>query len=115
MTLNYLSDLYNHTGATHLTFGFTEESNFRWTEYDSSYEAKWRAMATTVDEDLQERKIRELVQYLHDQNLRMSVYSPLSLYAVNNEVNLIPWKSGYLLLKETSVTQNHWSVRGKNH
>jgi len=37
----------------------------------------------------------------------------LTLYAVNKEVNFIPQKFGVLRLKETSVTDNHWSVREK--
>jgi hypothetical protein len=42
------------------------------------------------------------------------IYSPLSLYAVNKEVDFVPQKSVFLRLKETSVTDKHWSIRGKN-
>jgi len=35
----------------------------------------------------------------------------LTLYAVNKEVNFVPEKFPQWRLKETSVTDNHWSVR----
>jgi hypothetical protein len=37
------------------------------------------------------------------------------LYAVNKEVNFVPQKFGFLRLKETSVTDRHWSISGKNN
>jgi len=35
----------------------------------------------------------------------------LNLYAVNKAVSFVPQKFQWLRLKETSVTDNHWSVR----
>jgi hypothetical protein len=52
-------------------------------------------------------------KYLYDRAHALFIYSPLTLYAVNKEVNLVPFKDGFLNLKETSVTDNHWSVRGQ--
>ena len=40
--------------------------------------------------------------------------SPLTLYAVNKEMGFAPRKDGFLLFKETSVTDNHLSVREEN-
>lgn len=42
---------------------------------------------------------------------QIATYSPLSVHAVNKEMDFIPQKSQVLRLKETSVTHNHWSVR----
>jgi len=70
----------------------------------------WKDMAVTVDKVAQEEKIRRLVQYLHDHAYRLSIYSPISLYAVNKQVNFVPQKSQWLRLKETSVTDKHWSI-----
>ena len=54
-----------------------------------------------------------MVQYFYDRAYAIFIYTPLTLYAVNKEVNFVPFKSGFLNLKETSVTENHWSVRGE--
>ncbi len=104
---------FAHTGATFLTFGFTEESDFRWIEYDPVYEGMWKDMARTVNREAQQEKIRQMGQYLYDRAYSLFIYSPLTLYAVNKEVNFVPQKLLYLRLKETSVTDNHWSVRAK--
>lgn len=108
-------DLYAHTGASFLSLPFTENSDFRWVKYDSDYEEMWQNMAGTVDSTLQERRMREMVRYIYDRAYALYIYSPLSLYAVNKEVNFVPDKIRYLRLKETSVTENHWSIRGKNN
>lgn len=54
-----------------------------------------------------------MVRYLYKRGYALSIYSPRALYAVNKEVNFFPQKFQYLRLKETSVTDNHWSVRGQ--
>ena len=109
------SDFYGHPGATFLSFGLSEESNFRWIEYDPIYENMWRQMAQEVDVKEQESKIQEMVRYVHDKAYVFYLYSPLTLYAVNKEVDFVPQKSGFLRLMETSVTDNHWSLRGQNN
>jgi peptide/nickel transport system substrate-binding protein len=108
-----LVDVYSHTGASLLNFGFVEESDQRWIEYDPVYEEMWKEMAKTADIEAQEEKIRQMVKYRRNRASSLSVYSPISLYAVNKEVNFVPQKFGLLRLKETSVTDNHWSVRGE--
>ena len=70
-------------------------------------------MIRTVDSEVKEEKIRKMVQYLCDRAYALFIYSPLTLYAANKEVNFVPFKDGYLNLKETSVTDNHWSVRAE--
>jgi len=42
-----------------------------------------------------------------------SLWKSLTLYAVNKEVQFVPHEDSWLQLKETSVTDNHWSVRGE--
>jgi hypothetical protein len=83
----------------------------RWIEYDPVYEKMWRDMARTVDPKVQEERIRQMVEYIYGLAYSPFIYSPLTLYAVNKEVNFIPQKSLHLKLKETSVTDNHWSIR----
>jgi len=102
-----------HVGASFLLYGYLEMSGTRWIEYDPVYEKMWDDMISTLDRDVQEEKIRQMAQYLYDRAYALSIYSPLTLYAVNRDVNFVPFKEGFLNLRETSVTDNHWSVRGE--
>jgi hypothetical protein len=52
-----------------------------------------------------------MAKYAYDNNYGIYIYSPLTLYAVNKEVNFVPQKRVFLLLKETSVTENHWPLQ----
>jgi peptide/nickel transport system substrate-binding protein len=114
LTIIYNIDRYGHVGASWLPYPLIEETDCRWSEYDPVYERMWRDMARTVDKNSQEEKIRKLAQYIYDRANLVYIYSPLTLYAVNKEVNFVPQKGLWLRLKETSVTENHWSIRGKN-
>jgi ABC-type transport system substrate-binding protein len=111
LTLGAICDFNGHTGATFLTWGHLEEGEYRWTEYDPAYEKMWKDMARTVNLELQEEKIRQMQQYLHDRIYVATIYSPITLYAVNKEVDFVAQKFGFMRLKETSVTDNHWSIR----
>jgi peptide/nickel transport system substrate-binding protein len=107
-------DWYGHTGFSFLAW-YTEEGDFRWNAYDNVYERMWKEMSRSLDAEVQGLKIRQMQRYLYDQAYAIFIYSPLSLFAVNDEVNFVPQKNGYLRLKETSVTEKHWSLRGKNN
>jgi peptide/nickel transport system substrate-binding protein len=54
-------------------------------------------------------------EYIADQALWFFTVAPLSLYGVNEELDFIPQMSQYLYLDYSSVTENHWSLRGKNN
>ena len=109
----FVSDIYGHTGATFLAYGLIEGSDYRWIEDDLVYEEMWEKMAMATFPEEQEEKVRQMDQYIYDKAYKIFIYSPLTLYAVNKEVNFVPQKSMFLRLKETSVTDNHWSVRGE--
>jgi peptide/nickel transport system substrate-binding protein len=115
LAVHYMWDWAGHTAASMLALGFLDESYFRWTEYDSVYEEMWKDMVRTVDTEAHEEKIRRMTQYLYEQAHALFLYSPISLYAVNKGVNFVPQKHGFLRLKETSVTDRHWSLRDKNN
>jgi hypothetical protein len=55
-----------------------------------------------------------MVEHVHDHAYFLFVYSPLSLFAVNKEVDFVPQRFEMMRLKETSVTDNHWSVRSQS-
>jgi peptide/nickel transport system substrate-binding protein len=113
IAIAYCQDWCGHTGPSFFTFGFIEESDMRWIEYDPVYEKMWRDMARTVDPKAQEGRIRRMVAYVYELAYPPFIYSPISLYAVNKEVNFVPRKSLFLNLKEASVTDKHWSVKGE--
>jgi hypothetical protein len=50
-------------------------------------------------------------QYTHAHALFLFLYNPIDLYAVNKAVAFVPYQTGILNLTETSVTEEHWSVR----
>jgi peptide/nickel transport system substrate-binding protein len=110
----YNNDYYGHSGASHLVYPFLDLSGIRWIEYDAVYEQMWKDMAGTVDEAAQDEKMRQLEQYIFDRAYAVFIYSPLNLYAVNKEVDFVPQKSTALRLMETSVRDNHWSLRPRD-
>lgn len=54
-------------------------------------------------------------EYIADQAFTIFTMAPLTLYGANKEINFVPHVSQYLYLEYSSVTDNHWSLRGKNH
>jgi peptide/nickel transport system substrate-binding protein len=113
LSICFNTDVFGHSGGSHLTMLYLDASELRWIEYDSVYEKMWKDMAGTVDEKAQDEKMRQMDQYVYDRAYAVFIYSPLNLYAVNKEVNFVPQRFLYLRLKETSVSDTHWSVRSK--
>jgi len=109
-----VSAYFGHPAAM-LPWNFIEETGLRWIEYDPVYENMWKDMKNITDSEAQEEKIRQMVQYLYEQAYALFIYTPITLYAVNKEVNFVPHKSATLNLRETSVTDNHWSVRAEKN
>jgi peptide/nickel transport system substrate-binding protein len=65
----------------------------------------------TVDREHQQVLIRQMERHTHDQAYFLFLYNPIKLYAVNKGVDFVPYMSTILNLAETSVTEQHWSVR----
>jgi ABC-type transport system substrate-binding protein len=68
----------------------------------------------TKDRDKRFQIYKKANEYIADQALKLSTLAPLALYGVNEEVEFVPYKNSFLCLKKTSVTDNHWSVRGQS-
>jgi peptide/nickel transport system substrate-binding protein len=64
----------------------------------------------TVDRDQQQALIRQMERHTHDQAYFLFLYNPIKLYAVNKAVTFVPY-AHMIHLAETSVTEQHWSVR----
>ncbi len=64
----------------------------------------------TVDREQQQALIRQMERHTRDQAYFLFLYNPIKLYAVNKAVTFVPY--AYMIhLAETSVTEQHWSVR----
>jgi peptide/nickel transport system substrate-binding protein len=59
----------------------------------------------------QQALIHQVERHSRDQAYFLFLYNPIGLYAVNKAVQLVPYVSPLLNLVETSVTEQHWSVR----
>jgi hypothetical protein len=110
-----IADWHGHTATSLLNYNLLEQSDFRWINYDERFENMFKKMSTILERREQEKKMCEIVRYVYDRAYFLFIYSPLSLYAVNKEVNFVPQRCGLMCVKETSVTENHWSLRGKNN
>jgi peptide/nickel transport system substrate-binding protein len=65
----------------------------------------------TVDREQQQRLIRQMERHTRDQGYFLFLYNPIALYAVNRSVEFVPYVTVRLILAETFVTEQHWSVR----
>jgi len=65
----------------------------------------------TANREQQQGLIRQMERHTRDQAYFLFLYNPIKLYAVNKAVEFVPYVSGNLILTETSVTTQHWSVR----
>ena len=75
----------------------------------------YREVLRTTDRNTRFQIYKRANEYIADQALVLSTMAPLSLYGVNEEVDFVPQASQYLYLEYSSVTDRHWSVRGKNN
>ena len=71
----------------------------------------YEQVLSTVDRERQQALIRQMERHTRDQAYFLFLYNPILLYAANNAVHFVPYANGILNLSETSVTDQHWSVR----
>ena len=64
-----------------------------------------------MDREKQRALIQQMERHTRDQAYFLFLYNPVGLYAVNKNVAFVPYVSTALVLAETSVTDQHWSVR----
>jgi ABC-type transport system substrate-binding protein len=64
----------------------------------------------TVDDAKQQDLLRRMERHTHEQAYFLFLYNPVRLHAVNRGVKYVPY-AGWTRLAETSVTDQHWSVR----
>jgi ABC-type transport system substrate-binding protein len=76
-------------------------------------ERMYHELLRTRDRDKRFQIYKRANEYIADQALMVSTMAPLSLYGVNEEAEFVPQLSQYLYLDYSSVTDDHWSVRGE--
>jgi peptide/nickel transport system substrate-binding protein len=82
-----------------------------WVIEEPELQRLYAEVLRTVDREHQQALIRQMERHTHDQAYFLFLYNPIKLYAVNKAVDFVPYKNTILNLTETSVTEEHWSVR----
>ena len=75
----------------------------------------YREVLNTRDREKRFQIYKKANEYIADQALYVFTVAPLGLYGVNEELEFVPQLSQYLYLDYSSVTDRHWSVKGKNN
>jgi ABC-type transport system substrate-binding protein len=90
---------------------FALDGNADWVIEQPELRQLYEQVLATVNEEQQQRIMRQMEQHTRDQAYFLFLYNPIQLYAVNKAVAFEPHQSTILALAETSVTAQHWSVR----
>jgi peptide/nickel transport system substrate-binding protein len=86
---------------------------YDWAMEQTELQQLYTHVLRTIDEKQQQGLIRQMERHTAQQAYLLSLYNPIDLYAVNKAVKFVPYINGALNLVETSVTEQHWSVRKK--
>ena len=76
---------------------------------DTMYEEILR----TTDREKRFQIYKKANEYIADQALWVFTMAPLGLYGVNEEMEFVPHVGQWLYLEHSSVTGDHWSIRGQ--
>jgi peptide/nickel transport system substrate-binding protein len=82
-----------------------------WVSEEPELRQLYEQVLRTVDREHQQALIRQMERHTRDQAYFLFLYNPIQLYAVNKAVEFVPYMTTRLILTETSVTEQHWSVR----
>jgi peptide/nickel transport system substrate-binding protein len=84
---------------------------YDWVLDEPELQRLYAQASRTVDREQQQALIRRMERHTQDQAYFLFLYNPIKLYAVNKAVEFVPYMTNILNLAETSVTDQHWSVR----
>ena len=90
---------------------FALDGPFDWVSEQPELRQLYEEALRTVDRAQQQELIRQMERHTHNQAYFLFLYNPIMLYAVNKAVEFTPHVSGNLILAETGITEQHWSVR----
>ena len=72
-----------------------------------------RLLSTNVVSDEYVPLLAEFIRYVYEHNYMVFLPNPNNVYAVNKEVVFKPGRSAFVYLRDLQVTDQHWSLRGK--
>ena len=72
-----------------------------------------RLLRTNVESGEYVPLLAEFIRYVYEQNYMVFLPNPHNVYAVNKEVLFKPGRSAFVYLRDLQVTDQHWSLRGK--
>jgi ABC-type transport system substrate-binding protein len=90
---------------------FALDGQFDWVNEEPELRALDEQVLRTVDREKQQELIRQMERHTSERAYFLFLYNPIQLYAVNKAVEFVPRVTTQLFLAETSVTEQHWSVR----
>jgi len=82
-----------------------------WVDEEPELRQLYEQILGTVDSDTQHALMRQMERHTFEHAYFLFLYNPIQLFAVNKAVQFVPHITGILNLGETSVTEQHWSVR----
>src|SRR5262249_7811156 len=82
-----------------------------WGSEEPELRQLYELVLRTVDRERQQALIRQMERHTRDQAYFLFLYNPSQLYAANKAVTFVPYVTTRLILTETAVTDQHWSVR----
>jgi peptide/nickel transport system substrate-binding protein len=93
---------------------FALDGRYDWVLEQPELRRLYAQAVRTLDQQQRQQVIRQMERHIRDQACFLFLYNPIQLFAVNQEVAFVPHASGLLNLVETSVTEQHWSLRKQN-
>jgi len=100
-----------HFPAFQIYYQFALGGVYDWGSEQPELHRLYEQVLRTVDPAQQRLLLQQMEQYTHAHALFLFLYNPIQLYAVNKDVAFVPYQTGILNLTETSVTEQHWSIR----
>jgi ABC-type transport system substrate-binding protein len=82
-----------------------------WVSEEPELRQLYELVLGTVDRERQQALIRQMERHTRDHAYFLFLYNPIQLYAANKAVTFVPYVTTRLILTETAVTDQHWSVR----
>jgi ABC-type transport system substrate-binding protein len=72
-----------------------------------------RLLRTNVASDEYVPLLADFIRYVYEHNYMVFLPNPHNVYAVNKEVVFNPGRSAFVYLRDLQVTDQHWSLRGR--
>jgi peptide/nickel transport system substrate-binding protein len=100
-----------HFPVFQLYHDFALGGPFDWVDAQPELRQLYEQVLRTIDRERQQAVIRQMEAHTRDQAYFLFLYNPIQLYALNKAVEYVPYANTVLHIEETSVTEQHWSVR----